>query len=64
MPTDFTLQDHGSIFLLVPNTADAQDWAADHLPTDAQFFGKGVAIEPRYVEPIVNGIVADGLTIA
>jgi hypothetical protein len=60
---DFSLYNHGSIVALVPRTQAAKDWCSDHIPEDAAWFGHGVAIEPRYVHDIVEGLQADGLTL-
>lgn len=62
--TDFILQDHGSLVVLTPQTPEARGWVDEHLPDDAQCFARGVVIEPRYFEPIADGITADGLTIS
>lgn len=61
--TDFQFFDHGSITILKPVSAPAHDWVEQHLPDDAQSFAGGVVIEPRYAEPILDGIAADDLTI-
>lgn len=63
MPPDFTIADHGSLWLLFPQTDAAKAWAREHIDPNALAFGKSVVIEPRYVEDIVTGIVNDGLTI-
>lgn len=62
--TDFDVQNHGSIFLLIPNTDDAKQWVEEHLPDDAMTFGNGIAIEHRYITDIVNGALGDGLTVS
>lgn len=63
MNTDFLLIDHGSIVVLTPQTYLAKVWVDEHIPYDAQWIGRGVAIEPRYVDDIINGVVADHLEI-
>jgi hypothetical protein len=60
---DFKLEDHGSLFLLRPLNSAAKEWMGEHLPMDnpeTQFWGDAIVIEPRYVVPIVDGIVGDG----
>jgi anti-sigma regulatory factor (Ser/Thr protein kinase) len=59
---DIIYQDHGSIILMIPETDAARDWVADHLPDDAQRFGAGICIEPRYFGDIAYGAQEDGLT--
>lgn len=63
MATDFTVSNHGSIYLLTPKTEAAHAWRADHLPDDVLSLGQGLCIEHRYIGDIVLGINADGLTI-
>jgi hypothetical protein len=63
---DFEVQNHGSIFLLCPLTDSAREWMNEHLPVDSpetQFWGEAIVIEPRYVAPIVDGIIRDGLVL-
>lgn len=59
---DFTIENHGSLFLLRPESDQAREWVAENVE-DAMRFGHAVVIEPRYVEGIVEGILADGLTV-
>ncbi len=60
---DFRLQDHGSIWLLVPCSDEAQAWVDEHL-AHAQKWGVGsCVIEPRYVSGIVAGFQQEGLTV-
>ena len=63
---DFTLENHGSLFLLRPLTSAAKNWMNDHLPMDSpetQFWDDAIVIEPRYAAPIVEGIVGDRLVL-
>lgn len=61
---DFELHDHGSVCILFAKTKAAEAWVDEHLPADAQTWGvNGIVIEPRYVEAIATGIIADGLEI-
>ena len=46
---DFTVENHGSIFLLQPLTSAAQTWVDENIPEDAQYFGTAVAVEHRYI---------------
>ena len=63
---DFKLDNHGSLFLLRPLNSAAKKWMQEHLPMDnpeTQFWGESIIIEPRYVAPIVDGIIGDGLVL-
>lgn len=59
--TDFTYTNHGTLCLLTPLTPEAEEWIADNLPEDVMTLGPSVAIEPRYLEAILDGIENDGL---
>ena len=69
---DFRLQDHGSIWLLVPCSEAAQVCVDENL-SHAQKWGPGSSfgtrvtnwcvIEPRYVPDIVAGFQEEGLTV-
>lgn len=61
--TDFTLYDGGSLFLLTPKSEEATAWVEKHLPDDAPTLGRGVAVEHRFIEDIVEGLMSEGLTI-
>ena len=64
MTTDITLHDHGSVVFAHPHTAAAEAWIADHVDTDAQCWGAhALLVEPRYVEALAEGILADGLSV-
>jgi hypothetical protein len=60
---DFLLAHHGSICLLTSLTPAGDAWLDEHIPPDAPTWGQGFAIEPRYVEPIIDGLMADGLFV-
>jgi hypothetical protein len=63
--TDFTVENHGSIYLLRPRTDEGQAWIDDNLVVeDYQRLGNSVAVEHRYIGNIVTGIVADGLSVS
>ena len=60
---DFILIDHGSITILRGATDAAREWIDTYLPDDAMQWAGGVVIEPRYVDAIVSGLLADDLTL-
>jgi hypothetical protein len=63
---DFEVSNCGSLFLLHPLNSTAKAWMQEHLPVDSpetQFWGEAIVIEPRYVAPIVAGIIGDGLVL-
>ena len=64
IPPDFNVVDHGSLCVLTPTTDAAEDWAAEHLPADAQGWGlTGIVVAPRFMQDIILGIADAGLTI-
>lgn len=60
---DFTVQNHGSIFILTPHTPEAEAWVEEHIPDDAQLWGNGIVVEHRFIDNIVEGARADGLEV-
>lgn len=60
---DFTIENHGSIFLLRPNTVVAREWIVQNIQPDAQWYGDAVAVEHRYIDDIIDGITNAGMTI-
>ncbi len=63
--SDFRIDNHGSILVLHALTPAAQEWASEHLAGDeVQHWGQhGTVVEPRYIEPIIDGIEGDGLEV-
>jgi hypothetical protein len=60
---DFRCENHGSVFLLYPLTDSARSWIEENLPSDVQWFGQAVAVEHRYIWPILDGIQNGGLVV-
>ena len=61
--TDFTIQNEGTILILIPVSAAADIWIAEHIPDDSMRWGAGVVVEPRYMADIVDGILSDSMTV-
>jgi hypothetical protein len=62
--TDFRFTDHGSICILTPVSPSAIDWVNDHISDERPEYAGGIVIEPRYASDIIDGIIADYLTIS
>jgi len=60
---DLLVENHGSICLLRPVSDAGREWCTEHLPEDATTWGGAIAVEPRYIGPIADGAVADGLVV-
>lgn len=61
--TDVLVRSEGSIFLLTPMTDAAREWISNHIPEDAQYMGRSLVVEHRYVADIVAGMQSDGLIV-
>ena len=62
---DFEVQNHGSIFLLIPQSTSARIWVHDHIGKDNGYQPDypTVVVEHRYIADIVRGIQNDGLAV-
>jgi len=60
---DFLVMDHGSIIVLTPNSDEAKQWVKEHIPPEAQWFARGVVIEHRYADDIIDAILGTDMTI-
>ena len=56
----FDVENHGSIVLVRPLTADVRAWLVEHTDEEAQWFGNALVVEPRYVEPLVAALIEEG----
>lgn len=56
----FDIENHGSLFLVRPGTADVAAWLREHTDEEAQWFGGALVVEPRYVGDLVEGLIAEG----
>lgn len=61
---DVTVHYQGSVTGLEPHSDEARCWIAENLPEDAPTLGAIVYIETRYVGPIIDGLVGDGLVVS
>lgn len=60
---DFLVYGGGSLYMLLPKTQPAKDWVREHLPADALTLGRAIAVEHRYINPILDGINDAGLVV-
>jgi hypothetical protein len=60
---DFHVENHISIILLQPLTPAAWAFVDEHLPEDAMRYAGAIVVEPRYIDDIVEGARAEGLTV-
>jgi hypothetical protein len=59
---DIQVENHGSLFLLRPVSAEGREWLDEHVAWE-QSFGDAIVVEPRYVRDIVQGAIDDGLEV-
>lgn len=62
-PSDFALHNHGTLFILVPLSGDAETWCEDHLQQDGMRWAGGYAVDHRCMQDIIEGIREGGLTL-
>jgi hypothetical protein len=59
---DAILDDHGTVWLLTPQTDPAREWLDEHV-SDAQWFGPAIGVAHRMVENLADGMREAGLVI-
>ena len=63
--SDFLIHDAGpSLVLLLPVSEDAKAWAGEHIDIPDYANPRSIPVEPRYLEPLVMGILDSGMTIS
>ena len=60
---DVVVEDHGSVVLVQPLTAQARDWIDENVQDDAMWWSGGLVVEPRYVDDLANGMLDAGLEV-
>ena len=61
---DLSFENHFSLFLIRPLSELGQKWLDENVSNkETQYLGNAVACEPRYVQPIWEGAVRDGLGV-
>ena len=61
--TDYTVTNHGSVWLLRPTHAAAAAHLREHVGEEAQWFAGALAVEPRYVVDLAAQLQDDGFTV-
>jgi hypothetical protein len=51
---DFQIVNHGTIYLLYPNTRRAKQWVKDNLPQDHMKYADASVVEHRYIGDIIE----------
>ena len=63
MDAHFTLSYHGSICLLAIHDEEALEFLEERVGEEAQWMAGMLVIEPRYVNPIVEDLRANGWVV-
>jgi len=61
---DFTVENHGTIVLVVPNNIEAKNALVGCIDSEAQWFAGALVAEPRYVGDIARHLQSNGFTVA
>jgi len=63
---DFTVENHGSIFLLQPQNKQAIDWVEEHIGPENGYqpYFPTIVVEHRFIANIVEGIQSNGLVVS
>ena len=59
---DALVNDHGSVVIIMPLSGAAKDWWESNVQ-EAQRWGSGYAVEPRYAEAIIQGMQEAGFSV-
>lgn len=62
---DLIVENHGSVALILPASPAGREWFDSHVEYESwAVLGSRIAVDHRYVAPIVDGAVNDGLEVA
>ncbi len=63
--TDFTIADHGSVVIVTPQSETARGWVSEFImEEEAQKWGNGFVVEPRYLNGLIEGIHEAGMEVS
>lgn len=60
---DFDIENHTSLYLVIPRTARARSWLQEHTDPSAMWFAGGLAVESRYVSDLTAGMLDAGFNV-
>jgi hypothetical protein len=64
MEHDVEVAGHGSISTITPVTEAARQWIAENVQAEAwQWLGRSLTVETRFLGPLVEGMINDGLSV-
>ncbi len=60
---DVIMLDDFSMVVFYPHTPAGEDWTDEYLPDDCPRIGNGYAVESRYAQAILEGMIEAGLNL-
>jgi hypothetical protein len=60
---DVLVRNEGTVFVFCPLTAEANEWIAEHVQPDAQWFGNSLIVEHRFAWGLGQGMKDAGLVL-
>jgi hypothetical protein len=60
---DYTFIDHGSVWLVQPETKRAQKHLREHVGPEAQWWASALVVEPRYAGQLSVDLQAAGFSV-
>lgn len=60
---DFVISGSGSVLLVTPTTKEADAHLRENVQEDAQWWAGGVAVGPRYLAGLIEGLESAGFSI-
>lgn len=65
MDKDILVNDQGSIVMLTPISPEAREWISQYVAFESwQWFGGSLCVEHGYADDLIEGMQAEGLTVA
>lgn len=61
---DFVVANHGSIFLVLPRNVFARQHLINNTGPEAQWFGRSLVVEPRYVQDLIDRLEDYGYEVS
>jgi hypothetical protein len=61
--TDFSVNNHGTIWTFEPLTEGARDHAVEHFPEETPTLGLAYAVEHRFAPDIVTALLSEGFAV-
>lgn len=61
---DVTIMNHGSVVMVAPLSPPAKEWVDENVGIESwQFLGSAFAVDPRYVDDLIAGMMDAGLVV-